>query len=84
MHEIAKQNLTIERQEASREEAVKYFKSIGEDYKVEIINGLPESETITCYQQGDFKDLCRGPHLPNTSFLKDFKLMKLAGAYWPL
>ena len=82
MQEIAKENLTIERQETSREEAVQYFKSIGEDYKVEIIKDLPENETITCYQQGDFKDLCRGPHLPNTSFLKDFKLMKLAGAYW--
>lgn len=82
MQAIAKENLMIQRQETSREEVIKYFKSIGEDYKVEIIRDLPENETITCYQQGDFKDLCRGPHLPNTSFLKDFKLMKLAGAYW--
>ena len=82
MQEIAKENLTIERQEISREDAINFFKNIGEDYKVEIIRDLPESETLTCYQQGDFKDLCRGPHLPNTSFLKDFKLMKLAGAYW--
>lgn len=82
MQEIAKENLTIQRQEVSREEAIHYFNSIGEKYKVEIIKDLPEGETITCYQQGDFKDLCRGPHLPNTSFLKDFTLMKLAGAYW--
>lgn len=82
MQTIVKENLSIQRQETSREEAVKYFESIDEHYKVEIVSELPESETITCYQQGDFKDLCRGPHLPNTSFLKDFKLMKLAGAYW--
>ena len=82
MQAIAKENLAIERQETSREAAVKYFESIGEHYKVEIVSALPESDAITCYQQGEFKDLCRGPHLPNTSFLKDFKLMKLAGAYW--
>ncbi len=82
MHKIAKENLAIQRQEVSREQATEYFKNIGEDYKVDIITSLPASETITCYQQGDFKDLCRGPHLPNTSFLQHFKLMKLAGAYW--
>lgn len=82
MHAIAKENLAIQRQETSRDEAAHYFASIGEHYKVEIVSELPENEVITCYQQGDFKDLCRGPHLPNTSFLKDFKLMKLAGAYW--
>lgn len=82
MHEIADQRLLISRQEISRQEAIDYFQSIGEEYKVEIIRALPESERISCYQQGEFKDLCRGPHLPNTRFLKDFKLMKLAGAYW--
>jgi threonyl-tRNA synthetase len=82
MQDIAKENVAIQREAVSREEAISYFNSIGEDYKVEIIKDLPAAETITCYQQGDFKDLCRGPHLPNTSFLKDFKLMKLAGAYW--
>ncbi len=82
MQDIAKENLTIERTVIAREEAIQYFKSINEHYKAEIIIDLPATETLTLYKQGDFTDLCRGPHLPNTSFLKEFKLMKLAGAYW--
>ena len=82
MQDIAKENLTIERTVIAREEAIQYFKSINEHYKAEIITNLPATETLTLYKQGDFTDLCRGPHLPNTSFLKEFKLMKLAGAYW--
>jgi threonyl-tRNA synthetase len=82
MQDIAKENLTIERTVIAREEAIQYFKSINEHYKAEIITDLPATETLTLYKQGDFTDLCRGPHLPNTSFLKEFKLMKLAGAYW--
>ncbi len=82
MQDIAKENLPIERTVIAREEAIQYFKSINEHYKAEIIADLPATETLTLYKQGDFTDLCRGPHLPHTGFLKDFKLMKLAGAYW--
>lgn len=82
MQDIAKQNLPIQREELARDEAIRYFQEIGEYYKVEIIRALPEGEIISCYRQGEFKDLCRGPHLPSTGFLKHFKLMKLAGAYW--
>lgn len=82
MRELAKANNPISREVMSREEAIKYFENIGELYKVEIIKDLPEGEEISCYQQGDFKDLCRGPHVPNTGALKVFKLTKLAGAYW--
>ena len=82
MNAIVKQNLPIERMEMSREEAVKFFKSKGEHYKAEIIESIPSSEALSLYKQGDFVDLCRGPHVPSTSKLKAFKLMKLAGAYW--
>jgi len=82
MNAIVKQNLPIERLEMSREEAVKFFKSKGEHYKAEIIESIPSSEALSLYKQGDFVDLCRGPHVPSTSKLKAFKLMKLAGAYW--
>ena len=83
MKEIVKRNEEIHREVWDRNEAIEYFKSIGEDYKAEIISDLPESETITCYKQGEFMDLCRGPHLPSTGILRDgFKLTKLAGAYW--
>ncbi|MDA7441321.1 threonine--tRNA ligase [Candidatus Pseudothioglobus singularis] len=82
MNAIVKQNLPIERMEMSRDEAVKFFKSMGEDYKAEIIESIPTDETLSLYKQGDFVDLCRGPHVPSTSKLKAFKLMKLAGAYW--
>ncbi|HFB65112.1 MAG TPA: threonine--tRNA ligase [Aeromonadales bacterium] len=82
MAEIAKQNAKVEREEWDRDKAIEFFKSIGEDYKAEIIADLPENETISLYRQGDFIDLCRGPHVPNVGKLKVFKLMKLAGAYW--
>ena len=83
MAEIVDQDLPIERQIWNRAEAIAHFKSIGEIYKAEIIRDLPESEEITIYRQGDWKDLCRGPHLPSTGKLgKAFKMLKLAGAYW--
>ena len=82
MNAIVKQNLPIERMEMTREEAVEFFKSMGEHYKAEIIESIPTNEALSLYKQGDFVDLCRGPHVPSTSKLKAFKLMKLAGAYW--
>ena len=82
MNALVKQNLPIERMEMTREEAVDFFKSIGEHYKAEIIESIPTNEILSLYKQGDFVDLCRGPHVPSTSKLKAFKLMKLAGAYW--
>lgn len=83
MKEIVKRNEEIVREVWNRNEAIDYFKGIGEVYKAEIIADLPESETITLYRQGDFIDLCRGPHLPSTGLLRDgFKLTKLAGSYW--
>ena len=82
MNTIVKQNLPIERMEMSREDAIEFFKSMGEHYKAEIIESIPANEVLSLYKQGDFVDLCRGPHVPSTSKLKAFKLMKLAGAYW--
>ena len=83
MREIVKRNESIEREVWNRDDAIAFFKDLGEDYKAEIIADLPADETITCYRQGDFIDLCRGPHLPSTGILRDgFKLTKLAGAYW--
>jgi len=83
MHEIVARDEEITREEWDRAEAIAYFKKIGETYKAEIIEGLPKSDTITIYRQGDWLDLCRGPHLPSTGKLGDaFKLMKVAGAYW--
>ncbi|MBK1708034.1 MULTISPECIES: threonine--tRNA ligase [Marichromatium] len=83
MHEIVKRNLPIVREELSREEAKRVFAELGEHYKVEIIDAIPEGETITLYRQGDWFDVCRGPHLPSTGKLGNgFKLTKLAGAYW--
>ncbi|SMN11454.1 Threonyl-tRNA synthetase [uncultured Candidatus Thioglobus sp.] len=82
MNKIVKQNLKIERSEMSRDEAVKFFKDKGEHYKAEIIQSIPAEQTLSLYKQGDFIDLCRGPHVPSTAKLKAFKLMKLAGAYW--
>ncbi|UTC24117.1 threonine--tRNA ligase [Candidatus Comchoanobacter bicostacola] len=82
MQRIVKKNLSVERSVLTKSEAVKYFQSIGEDYKVQIINDLPEGETLTLYGQGDFKDLCRGPHVRATAQLGAFKLTKVAGAYW--
>ena len=82
MDEIVKRDLPIVREEMDRDEAVKYFNSIGEHYKAEIIGSIPSGETISLYRQGDYVDLCRGPHVPSTGRLKVHKLMKLAGAYW--
>lgn len=80
--QIIKEDIPLQRLEVSREEALKMFQGLGENYKVELINDLPEGETITCYRQGDFIDLCAGPHLPSTGWLNSFKLLNLAGAYW--
>ncbi len=83
MHEIVKRDEAVIREVWDRDEAVAFFKDQGELYKAEIIADLPEGEAISLYRQGDFIDLCRGPHLPSTARLgKAFKLMKLAGAYW--
>jgi len=83
MKDIVKRNEEIVREVWDRDEAIKYFTDLGEVYKAEIISDLPADETITVYRQGDFLDLCRGPHLPSTGILRDgFKLTKLAGAYW--
>ena len=82
MNAIVKQDLPIQRLEMKREDAIELFKSMGEHYKAEIIESIPTNEVLSLYKQGDFIDLCRGPHVPSTSKLKVFKLMKLAGAYW--
>ncbi|RCK46785.1 MULTISPECIES: threonine--tRNA ligase [Thalassospira] len=83
MHKIIERNEPIVREVWDRNEAIKFFLDKGEKYKAEIIRDLPETETITCYRQGDFIDLCRGPHAPSTGKIgKAFKLMKVAGAYW--
>lgn len=82
MKKIVARNIKIERKVMSRDEAVAHFKKLGENYKVEIIQDLPASEEISLYFQGEFADLCRGPHSPSTGRVKAFKLMKVAGAYW--
>ena len=82
MNELSKQNLEINRKVMKRKEAIDYFSSIGEKYKSEIISSIPEGDEVSLYEQGDFTDLCRGPHVPSTGKIKVFKLMKLAGAYW--
>ena len=82
MNELAKADLKVSRRVMSRDEAVKFFRSQGEVYKAEIIAGIPDKEEISLYGQGNWVDLCRGPHVPSTGKLKAFKLTKLAGAYW--
>src|SRR4051812_14735701 len=82
MAEIAKRDLPVARKEMKRDEAVAFFNSIGEKYKAEIIASIPQGETISLYGQGNWIDLCRGPHVPSTGKLKNFKLMRVAGAYW--
>ena len=82
MHELAKADLPVSRRVMPRDEAVETFKRIGEYYKAEIIAGIPANEDISLYGQGDWFDLCRGPHVPSTGKLGAFKLMKVAGAYW--
>ena len=80
--DIAKRKLPITRQEFSKHEAIEFFKARGEQYKVELIEGFPENEPISAYTQGDFVDLCRGPHLPSTGHVGAFKLLSTGGAYW--
>lgn len=82
MGELAKKNEEVTRKVLPRDEAVSYFKSIGEDYKAEIIESIPTNEDVSLYTSGKFTDLCRGPHVPSNGKLKVFKLMRLAGAYW--
>jgi threonyl-tRNA synthetase len=82
MAELAKKDEPVTRKVLPRDEAVAYFKSIGEAYKAEIIESIPQGEDVSLYSEGGFTDLCRGPHVPSTGKLKVFKLMKLAGAYW--
>ncbi|MGZ5648340.1 MAG: threonine--tRNA ligase [Usitatibacter sp.] len=82
MAELAKKDLPVSREEWNRDDAVKFFNGIGEKYKAEIIGAIPSQEGISLYREGDFIDLCRGPHVPSTGKLKVFKLMKVAGAYW--
>ncbi len=82
MAELAKQDLPVQREVWSRDKAVAFFKSIGEFYKAELIAAIPAGEDVSLYREGEFVDLCRGPHVPSTGRLKVFKLMKVAGAYW--
>jgi len=82
MKKIVKERLEVERFELPRDEAIEFVKERDEDYKVELIQDLPEGNTISFYKQGEFVDLCRGPHIPNTKFVKAFKLLSVAGAYW--
>jgi len=82
MKELAQQDLAVQRLEMPREQAIDFFRQQSERYKAEIIESIPPNEILSLYQQGDFTDLCRGPHVPSTGKLKAFKLMKLAGAYW--
>ena len=82
MGELAKKDFAVKRSVLPRDEAVAYFKGIGEAYKAEIIASIPADQDVSLYTQGEFTDLCRGPHVPSTGKLKVFKLMKLAGAYW--
>jgi threonyl-tRNA synthetase len=82
MKELSKQKLEYQREEISREDAIKKFADMGETYKVEILEEIPEGDTISLYSQGNFVDLCRGPHLPNTGMIKSIKLLKTSGAYW--
>ncbi|MGD6855510.1 threonine--tRNA ligase [Bacillus infantis] len=82
MSKIVNENIDVQRKAVSREEAVEFFKEIGDEYKLELIEAIPEGETVTLYEQGDFTDLCRGVHVPSTGKIKEFKLLSIAGAYW--
>ncbi|MDR3221753.1 MAG: threonine--tRNA ligase [Candidatus Accumulibacter sp.] len=82
MAELAKKDIPVTREVWNRDDATAFFKSIGEHYKAELIAAIPQGETVSLYREGDFVDLCRGPHVPSTGKLKVFKLMKVAGAYW--
>ena len=82
MEKIVKEQLPVTRSVKSRDDAIAFFRGIGEEYKAEIIESIPSNEELSLYTQGEFTDLCRGPHVPNTGKLRAFKLMKVAGAYW--
>ena len=82
MHEIAKRDYPVSRTVMPRDEAIGFFRGLGEEYKAKIIEDIPAGEQLSLYRQGEFIDLCRGPHVPSTGKLKAFKLMKVAGAYW--
>jgi threonyl-tRNA synthetase len=82
MHKLVAEQLPVTRSVKSRDEAVAFFRGLGESYKAEIIEGIPADQDLSLYSQGEFTDLCRGPHVPNTGKLHSFKLMKVAGAYW--
>jgi threonyl-tRNA synthetase len=82
MGKIINENIEIIRKEVSREEAISFFKELGDPYKLELIEAIPADEKVTLYEQGDFVDLCRGVHVPSTGKLKEFKLLSIAGAYW--
>lgn len=82
MTEAANKDEQVVRRVLPRDEAVQYFKGLGEAYKAEIIASIPSNEDVSLYREGAFEDLCRGPHVPSTGKLKHFKLMKVAGAYW--
>ena len=82
MKKIIKENCELERFELSRKEAIELMKEKGENYKLELIEDLPDGEVISFYKQGDFTDLCRGPHLPSTGCVKSVKLLSSSGAYW--
>ncbi|MDA3913821.1 threonine--tRNA ligase [Oleiagrimonas sp.] len=82
MRKIVDEKLPVERSVKSRDEAVKFFRGMGEQYKAEIIESIPADQELSLYSQGEFTDLCRGPHVPDTGRLRAFKLMKVAGAYW--
>ena len=82
MSELARRDLPVQREVVARDAAIAFFKSIGEHYKAELIEAIPQGEEVSLYREGSFVDLCRGPHVPSTGKLKVFKLMKLAGAYW--
>lgn len=82
MHKIVDEQLAVTRSLKSRDEAIAFFRGLGEEYKAQIIESIPSNEELSLYSQGEFTDLCRGPHVPNTGKLRAFKLMKVAGAYW--
>ncbi|HMW16897.1 MAG TPA: threonine--tRNA ligase [Accumulibacter sp.] len=82
MAELARRDLPVTREVLPRDEAIGFFRSLGEHYKAELIEAIPAGEPVSLYREGDFVDLCRGPHVPSTGKLKVFKLMKVAGAYW--
>ena len=82
MHEILEKNVSFEKEVINKKKALEIFSNMGETFKKEIINDLDESQEISLYKQGDWFDLCRGPHLPNSTFIKSFKLLSVAGSYW--